>query len=156
MNVQRLPFLQGWYWIVGGWKLFLRKPLTWIVFTLILWFIVQLSGVHWLLASAVAVFLPVFIAGWARACEAAERGESVPVPMLFEGFRRRFGELSAVGGFNAIGNILVLLVVIAFGGDVLGQIMSDPTHVDPDQFAQAYSRIMSALFIGVMIGVPVA
>jgi len=155
-EVRRVGFLRGWYWIVEGWRLFLRKPLTGIVFTIALWTIIYVSGVHWMLASAVAVLLPVFLAGWVVACDTISRGESVPVTMFFEGFRRRTAELGAIGGFNIIGNLIVLMIVFAVGGDTLGKLMSDPTSVDPASVLEAYPRIMQALFLGVLIGVPVA
>lgn len=153
---RRVGFLRGWFWVAEGWRLFLRKPLTGIVFTLALWAIIYVSGIHWMLASAVAVLLPVFLAGWVVACDAISRGESVPVTMFFEGFRRRTAELGAIGGFNVVGNLLVLMIVFAVGGDTLGKLMSDPAGVDQATVLEAYPRIMQALFLGVLVGVPVA
>ncbi|MBX9630615.1 MAG: hypothetical protein K2X67_08860 [Burkholderiales bacterium] len=155
-EVRSVPFIRGWYWVVEGWKLFLRKPLTAIVFTAALWAIIFLSGIHGLLAAAVAVLLPVFLGGWVAACDTIARGEPVPVTMFFEGFRRRTAELGAIGGFNVIANLLVLMIVFAAGGDMLGKLMSDPTSVDPAAVAEASARIAQALLLGVVVGLPVA
>ena len=156
--VRRVPIVNGWRWIVGGWRLFLRKPLTWIVFTGVMWAIVAVSGLHWILASLVAILLPVFLAGWARACAAAERGESIPVTMLFDGFRRQARDLVSIGSFNAVANVLVLLIVFAIGGDTLAKLMSDPAAAGahPEEVAEALPQIMRALLVGMFFGVPVA
>lgn len=155
-EIRRVAFSRGWYWIAEGWRLFVRKPLTGIVFTFALWGIIVVSGIHWMLASAIAVLLPVFLAGWVVACDSIARGEPVPVTMFFEGFRRRTAELGAIGGFNVIANLLVLMIVFAVGGETLGKLMSDPASVDQATVLEAYPRIMQALFLGVLVGVPVA
>lgn len=156
--MRRVPIVNGWHWIVGGWRLFLRKPLTWIVFTAVMWAIVAASGLHWMLASLVAILLPVFLAGWARACAAAERGESIPVTMLFDGFRHRPRDLVSIGSFNAVANVLVLLIVFAIGGDTLAKLMSDPAAASahPEEVADALPQIMRALLVGMFFGIPVA
>jgi hypothetical protein len=155
-EIRRVGFTRGWYWIAEGWRLFARKPLTGIVFTFALWAIIVVSGLHWMLASAVAVLLPVFLAGWVVACDTIARGEPVPVTMFFEGFRRRTADLGAVGGFNVVANLLVLMIVFAVGGETLGKLMSDPASVDQATVLEAYPRIMQALFLGVVVGLPVA
>ena len=65
LTPRRVPASRGWHWIVAGWKLFLKKPLTWIVFTIVTWAIVKVSGVHPALMLAVGVLLPVIMGGWA-------------------------------------------------------------------------------------------
>jgi len=42
------------------------------------------------------------------------------------------------------------------GGETLGKLMSDPASVDQATVLEAYPRIMQALFLGVLVGVPVA
>jgi hypothetical protein len=155
-EIRRVAFQRGWRWVAGGWQLFLRKPLTWVFFTVALWALIRVSGVHWVLASAMAVLLPVFLGGWVMACARAERGESIPVSMFYAGFRRRAGELSAVGAFNVVGNLLVLLVVAGIGGENFMQVMTDPAGVDPQDLARAYTRVLQALLVGVAVGIPVA
>lgn len=156
--MRRVPIANGWRWIVGGWQLFRRKPLTWIVFTFLLWAIVAASGIHWMLASLVAIFLPVFLAGWARACAAAERGESIPVTMLFDGFRHRLRDLVSIGSFNAVANVVVLLIVFALGGDTFATLMANPASAgaNPEAIAEAMPQIMRALLVGLFFGIPVA
>jgi hypothetical protein len=155
-EVRRVAFLNGWRWIAGGWRLFLRKPLTWLVFTVALWALIRVSGVHWVLAAAMAVLLPVFLGGWVLACARAERGESIPVSMFYEGFRRRAAELASVGAFNVVGNLLVLMVVGGLAGDTLMQVMSDPAGLDPRALEEAYTRVLRGLLVGLAVGIPLA
>lgn len=155
-EIKSVPFIRGWFWVLEGWRLFLRKPLTAIVFTIALWAIIQVSSLHGLIAAAVAVLLPVFLGGWVAACDTIARNEPVPVTMFFEGFRRRTAELGAIGGFNVVANLVVLTIVFAVGGEMLGKLMSDPTSVDTAAVAEASARISQALLLGVLVGLPVA
>ena len=86
-----MPASHGWHWVRDGWRLVLRKPITWLAFSAITWLIIGVSSLHPLLMAAVAVLLPVILAGWALACREAEAGRPIPVTMLFEGFRGRVG-----------------------------------------------------------------
>lgn len=157
-TIRRVPIANGLRWIAGGWRLFLRKPLTWIVFTCVVWAIIAASSINWILASLVAILLPVFLAGWAGACAAAERGESIPATMLFDGFRHRLRDLVSVGSFNAVANVLVLLIVFGIGGDALTKLMADPeaASAHPEAVAEALPEIMRALLVGMFFGIPVA
>ncbi len=154
LTPRRLPAASGWRWVVTGWKLFLKKPLTWIVFTIVTWAIVKVSGVHPALMLAVGVLLPVIMGGWALACRAADRGESIPVTMLFEGFRDRVRDLATIGGVNLMGIVLQILLLLALGGDLLFQSQTNPASITPDQAAELESRMFVAFLIMVAVALP--
>lgn len=149
---RRLPASRGWRWVVAGWKLFLKKPLTWIVFTIVTWAIVKVSGVHPALMLTVSVLMPVIMGGWALACRAADRGESIPVTMLFDGFRDRLRDLATIGGVNLFGFIFLSLLLSALGGDLLQQYLTDRATLTADQAAELASRMTVALPIVLAIG----
>jgi hypothetical protein len=151
---RRVPAARGWHWIVAGWNLFRKKPLTWIVFTIVTWAIVKVSGVHPALMLAVGVLLPVIMGGWALACRAADRGESIPVTMLFEGFRDRARDLATIGGVNLMGIVLQILLLLALGGDLLFQSQTNPASITPDQAAELESRMFVAFMIMVAVALP--
>ncbi len=151
---RRVAAARGWHWIVAGWSLFRRKPLTWIVFTIVTWAIVKVSGVHPALMLAVGVMLPVIMGGWALACRAADRGESIPVTMLFEGFRDRVRDLATIGGVNLMGIVLQILLLLALGGDLLFQSQTNPASITPDQAAELESRMFVAFMIMVAVALP--
>jgi hypothetical protein len=152
--IRRVPAARGWHWIVAGWHLFLKKPLTWIVFTITTWAIVKVSGVHPALMLAVGVMLPVIMGGWALACRAADRGESIPVTMLFDGFRDRARDLATIGGVNLMGIVLQILLLLAMGGDLLIQSQTNPASITPDQAADLESRMFVAFMIMVAVALP--
>jgi hypothetical protein len=152
---RKVPAARGWHWIVAGWKLFLRKRLTWIVFTIVTWAVVKLSGVHPALMLAVGVLLPVIMGGWALACQAADRGESIPVTMLFDGFRDRARDLATIGGVNLMGIVLQILLLLALGGDLLFQSQTNPASITPDQAAELESRMFVAFMIMVAVALPI-
>jgi hypothetical protein len=154
--MRRVPAKHGWLWIVRGWQLFARKPLSSIVFTLIVWSATQMGAVHPLLTVAAVILLPGLLGGWALACAAVERGDSVPVNLLFEGLRRRFGELAALGAFNVVANVLILLIVVGVGGELMRELISDPSSMDEARVAEAQGRVLQALFLGMLIAVPVS
>ncbi|MFO1320613.1 MAG: BPSS1780 family membrane protein [Burkholderiales bacterium] len=153
---RRLPARHGWRWIVQGWALFLRKPITWGLFTAMTWLIVGLSAVHVFVMAAVAVLLPVLIAGWTLACRAAEAGQSIPVTMLFEGFRGRVRDLASIGALNLMGNMVLLLVLLAFGGDSFTNLMTNPGSVSAEEMQALQGRLSMALIVMLAIGVPLA
>lgn len=152
----RLPAVRGWRWIVEGWRLFMCKPLTWIVFTAITWLFVKSSAAHPLLMAAASVLLPVLLGGWSTAIRAAEAGKSVPVNMLFSGFRERFGDLSAIGAVSLMGNVMLWLVMFALVGDLLTEAVTRPESLSPEQAQELQSRMSVALVIMLALGVPLA
>ncbi|MBI1394466.1 MAG: hypothetical protein GC151_00690 [Betaproteobacteria bacterium] len=153
---RRVPPRHGWLWVLQGWRLFLRKPLTWIVFTVVTWLIVWASSKHLMLMAAVAILLPVLLAGWTMACVEAEAGHSIPVTMLFAGFRSRVRDLAMVGGVNLMGNFALMLVLLAFGGDALMQFMSNPQALSPEDAIALENRLSGALVVTLALGVPLA
>lgn len=151
---RRLPAIRGWRWITAGWQLLMKKPVSWIVFTIVMWAIVKVSGVHPMLMVVVGVILPVLMGGWTLACQAADRGESIPVSMLFDGFRRHLRELATIGGVNLMGIVLQILILLALGGDLLVQSQTNPETITPDQAHELQGRMSVALMIMLAVALP--
>lgn len=126
------------------------------MFTFVTWAIVTASSVHALLVAVVAVLLPVLMAGWTRACVAAEAGRSIPPTMLFDGFRGRVRDLAAIGAVNLMGNVVLMLILLAFGGDALTQVMSNPDALGAEEAAALQNRMSGALVVILALGVPLA
>jgi len=153
---RRVPIGNGWQWIVRGWRLVARKPLTWLMFTLVTWAIVSAGAIHPVVFAAIAVFLPVILAGWTKACVEAEAGRSIPVTMLFSGFRGPVRNLASIGGINLMVNMALMLVLFALGGDLFTTAMSKPETLTPDQAIELRDRMSVAMIIIVAIGLPMA
>jgi len=151
-----VPARHGWYWVRDGWRLVMRKPITWVAFSALTWLIISASSLHPLLMAAVAVLLPVILAGWALACREAEAGRPIPVTMLFEGFRGRVGDLASIGGLNLMGNMMLMLVVLAIGGEAFTEAITRPGALSPEAAGALQSRMSLALVVILAIGIPLA
>jgi hypothetical protein len=151
---RRVSALRGFAWWVDGWRLFMRKPLTWIAYTAMTWALVVASNVHPMLIALVAVALQGLLAGWAIACEAAAAGRSTPLSMLFEGFRRRPADLVVLGGVYLLANIVIGMVMLGIGGEPLRVALTDPTSVTPEMLQDLQGRLIIALLLVVAIGIP--
>lgn len=156
LKPRRVPARHGWQWIVQGWALFRRKPITWMIFTALTWLIVNASAVHPIVMAAVAVLLPVIIAGWTLACRAAEAGQSIPVTMLFDGFRGPVRDLAAIGALNLMGNMMLLVILLIFGGDAFTNYMTAPQSVSTEELQAMQGRLMMALIVMLAFGLPLA
>ncbi|MBL8532604.1 MAG: hypothetical protein JNL33_02015 [Betaproteobacteria bacterium] len=156
LSPRRVPLRHGFEWLRDGWRLLVRKPLTWIVYTFVTWFIVSAAAIHPLLVAAVAVLLPVILAGWTLACREAEAGRSIPVTMLFDGFRGRVADLASIGGLNLLGNVVLMMLMLAIGGEAFTEAMSNPGGLTPEQAQALQGRMSLALVVILAIGVPLA
>lgn len=108
---------RGWHWIAEGVRLFLRSPAVWLALVLILYLamrLVQQVPILWVLA---ALLMPVFVAGLMDGCRALEAGQPLEVAHLLRGFQRNAAPLVTIGGVSLVGNVLILMLVAALGGE---------------------------------------
>ena len=108
------PAGSGWNWLKGGWALFIRAPLMWII-SLVLIFVcvVALALVPFLGQLAVNLLQPVILAGYMIACRSLERGGDFELDHLLGGFKKNFGNLVIVGVIFVIGEVVILLFFLA-------------------------------------------
>ena len=98
-------------WIISGWKLFKKKPLTW-VFMVLIFNIFMIVGSNFLIGRfIVALLLPVLAGGIFIALDKASRGEPIGLENLFSVFKNKpiLKELLTVG---AIGVAVVALTMV--------------------------------------------
>ena len=155
---RRVPAAHGWYWVRDGWRLCARKPLTWLVFTLMTCLLLRVASLHPMLVVATALLMPVLLAGWAGACRQAEAGRSIPVTALFDGFRNgdRVRRLAAIGGINLLGNLALMTLALTLGGEGLAEALSNPEAITPEQAGALQSRLMTVLLVVAALSVPLA
>jgi len=97
-------------WLISGWKLFKKKPLTWI-FMVLIFNIFMIVGNSFLIGRfIVALLLPVLAGGIFIALDKASREESIGLENLFSVFKDKpiLKELLTVG---AIGVAVILLTM---------------------------------------------
>lgn len=80
--------MQGLRWLATGWRLFRVAPVAWLAVTFAYWFVMGLVSVLPVVGAAVAIVLvPAFTVGFMALARAAERGATLDLRLLFDGFR---------------------------------------------------------------------
>lgn len=148
----------GWTWIIRGFALFRRSPLTWIALILILFAATKLLVLLPLLGIVFVLFMPVFIVGLMEGCRALERGDPLQLAHLASGFRRNAAPLVTLGGISLVGNLAVMMIVMSLGGDamsVLTKALSQGGAPAPSPETQAaLATIARALLAGMLVSLP--
>jgi uncharacterized membrane protein len=143
----------GWEWIAGGWRLFLRAPLMWIIALIIIFVAFVAIGIVPILgAIAVQLLQPVASAGLIIAAHSLERGGNFELEHLFAGFKKNFANLVVVGLLFLAGGVLIMLVFFALlamtvGTAVLGAFASG----NSDQVAAAAGASILMVLVGVLV-----
>lgn len=108
---------RGWQWIVEAFALFRKAPAIWIVLIVIyLIMIVAVAMIPFIGSIAIALFAPVFTAGFLIGARALEKGEDLEIAHLFAGFHYNTSQLVTAGGIYLVGSILVFGVMFLLGG----------------------------------------
>lgn len=122
MTAMRVEAGRGWGWIVEGWRLFAQAPGIWIVILLIyLGISVVMAFIPFVGGLAQALLAPVLVGGMMYGAAAQERGESLAIGHLFQGFQNqeRMGPLVILGLISLAGYVvMVLVIVVLVGGSV--------------------------------------
>lgn len=153
---RKVAAVQGWQWVVEGFLIFRKTPLVWVVLCMILTGIgLTLSLVP--IAGEIALYLvsPVFAAGLMQGCRDIENGGELELSHLFFGFRNQTVSLLKVGAVYLLGQMLILGLMIAFGGDTMNKLFFGTSEIDPSSLPpQEMTRVMISLLIGMAISVP--
>ena len=148
-----LPAGAGWDWIAGGWKLFLRAPLMWIIALVILFVIAIVAAfIPFIGSLAFQIMQSVFAGGFIAACRNIERGGEFELEHLFAGFKKNFGSLVVVGLLFLAGGVIIMLVFVALlamtmGTAVLGAFAS----ADPDAAIAAAGASIVMVLVGLLV-----
>lgn len=144
-----LPGGAGWDWMAGGWRLFLKSPLMWIVSLVILFVIAIVAAfIPFIGSLAFQIMQSVFAGGFIAACRNIERGGEFELENLFAGFKVRFVPLLIVGLIFTIASIvLVVLFFLIVGLSLL------PAFLSGDQSAlnAALAGSMVAMLLGSLV-----
>jgi uncharacterized membrane protein len=151
---------RGWTWIVQGYLLFRQNPVVWIALLLILFVGAKVLLRIPLLGVLFVLLMPLFIAGLMEGCRALEYGRTLEPTHLLAGFRHNAAQLATIGGVSLAGNIVVMMIVMAIGGDAIAALtksMSESGAPNPEiaQQMQAEAReVARALMIGTAASLP--
>lgn len=151
---------RGWKWIVEGFRLFLRSPVIWIALVLILFVAMKVVQYLPILALIAVLLMPVFLAGLMDGCKALEEGRSLEIAHLIRGFRKNPGQLVTIGGVSLVGNLLILMIVVAVGGDAfstMAKTLAKSPTITPqitEQMQAATVEVTKAALVGAAISLP--
>jgi Predicted integral membrane protein (DUF2189) len=159
MEPRTVAASHGWTWIVQGFSLFRKSPSTWLVLIVILFAATKLLAVLPLLGIVFVLFMPVFIVGLMEGCRALEKGESLQLAHLASGFRKNAAQLVTIGGVSLVGNLAIMMIVLALGGEsmsILTKTISQGASVTlpPTEAQAAAAVVVRALLVGTLVSLP--
>ncbi len=107
----------GWTWIVSAFSLFMKQPGMWVLLFIIYFVCCALLGmIPFLGGFANLLLLPVFGAGFMRACRVIDEGGEIAVEHLFFGFKNKTGDLMLIGVFACLPLAVVIAGLLLAGG----------------------------------------
>lgn len=96
-RIRVVPGSHGIEWLRGGWDLFMRAPVVWLV---VLMVSVMLSiGLSFLpfIGMLTTILVPLFVSGLMHGCRALARGERLELQHIFDGFQHNTPNLLLLG-----------------------------------------------------------
>ncbi|MCC7484160.1 MAG: hypothetical protein IT529_04150 [Burkholderiales bacterium] len=166
LQIRTVAPARGWAWIVAGFLLFLRSPLQWLLLLAMLFVAKKVLAGFPVMALAavfsvlVMLLMPVFMAGLMDGCRSLADGQRLKVTHLLQGFRRNAGNLVTIGGISLVGNIVILMVIAAIGGDAMTQ-MARALAANPEisprvagEMQAASVTVAKAALIGAALSLP--
>lgn len=152
MDARLVEAGRGWEWIVGGFNLFRKSPVLWIVLVVVLFLVAFVLGlVPFVGQLAFYLFSPVFIAGLMLGCRALEEGNELEIAHLFAGFQRHATSLITVGGVYLVGQIVVVGLMLAASG---GAVNAVTRGADDGSMAGMMGGMLVAFAFGLAISIP--
>ena len=113
----QVPVTKVFEWLTSGWRFFMRAPGVWVVQTMIFIGVNFATVVLGPLAPfAIALMFPVFCAGMIYGCDLLNRGGTLEITHIFEGFRRHTGNLVVLGGGYLMGFGVIAMIGMLVGG----------------------------------------
>ena len=149
----------GWIWIKEGFALFRKSPGQWLAIVLLLYAATKLLAAVSLLGLVFILLMPIFIVGLMEGCRALERGEPLQFAHLACGFQRNAAQLATIGGISLVGNIAVMMLVSAIGGDAMATVskaMSQgaPMPTPTPEVQAASTAVAQAMVFGMIASLP--
>lgn len=153
LTPRRVHAIQGLEWIRTGASLVLLSPIGWIS-TVTVWLMVLIVAIYFPTLGPVlfSLSLPGIFAGFMLGCLAIETHHSLKVRHLLRAFRRNPRKLLQLGMVNILGEILLSLVLVVWGG----QSVLDLQNLNPEttnQLSQVQNILstLSPLLISLML-----
>jgi len=156
MEIRTAAAGRGWEWIVEGFRIFRKQPLTWItlvVVMVVIWFaslLIPLFG-----PLAINLVSPVFFAGLMLACKTTDEDGEPEFSQLFAAFKTHASPLITVGGIYLVGNIVAVGIVFGVAGGTALPTLMGKTAVDLETMRVAVRGLLLGMAVGMAVFVPV-
>jgi len=116
MDVNKVGVGQSVAWVGCGWRIFMKKPGMWIVFSLVFFLmslLMALPTIIPMLGDLVTALLnAVLYGGLFYAVYKVDSTGELEVGNLFEGFRNHFGALLGIGGVSILAIVLAVVLML--------------------------------------------
>lgn len=145
-TVKSVPFINGWHWIVAGFRMYRENPVMWVILFVIYFLIMMPVSIVPIIGSIASTLLaPVFAAGMMLGCRAMEQEQDLEINHLFAGFKHNTAQLVAVGGIYMLGLLVVaMLVVLAMDKESV-ELLASGRDLNPEQASQILLPVLIAL-----------
>ncbi len=156
MKAQVVDAGKGWQWIVGGFEVFRKYPLMWIVLIILLVVIWMVSFAIPILGPLLFNLLsPVLFAGLMIGCKAVENGEPLELSHLFAGFQKNATALVTIGGVYLVGTIVIVGIIFVTAGSSMLPTVLQKSPGDLQMLAAALRSMALAIMVGFALYIPV-
>lgn len=156
METRTVAANRGWEWIVEGFRIFRKQPLTWIaliVVMVVIWFasmVVPVIG-----PLAINLVSPVFFAGLMLACRSTDADEEPELGQLFAAFRTHASPLVTIGGIYLVGNIVAVGIIFGIAGGAALPALLGKSGTDPESLRIALRGLLLGMAVGMAVFLPV-
>lgn len=156
MEIRTVAAGRGWEWMVEGFRIFRKQPLTWITLVVVM-VVIWLASLILPLIGPLAINLvsPVFFAGLMLACRTTDEDGEPEFGQLFAAFKTHASPLITVGGIYLVGNIVAVAVVFAVAGGTALPTLMGKTAVDPEAVLAAARALLLGMAVGMAVFIPI-
>jgi hypothetical protein len=153
IQVRAVQTARGWRWIAEGFGLFQKSPAMWMAITAGLFFAFKLILMIPLIGIAAVLLMPILLVGLMEGCRALDTGGELKPAYLLSGFTRNTGKLAMLGAAYLLGNLVILMIITALGGESLMQVLKFYTqHKATPENVQAVRESLSKATFAVTVG----
>lgn len=148
-DLHKVEIGSGWRWVVGGWQLFVRNPVAWIV-AIIIWYVILIAAslIPIIGPLGLNVLSPVFVAGLMLGAREQSYDGDFTIGHLFAGFSTEFSKLLQAGllylAAGMVVGIIAAIFIMAIGFSAMSQ------HAPPASFDTGISMVLILILVLVL------
>ncbi|MCL2657809.1 MAG: hypothetical protein FWD62_10415 [Betaproteobacteria bacterium] len=97
-SLRSVPATQVFRWVMAGWRLFIRKPLEWVLMAFVTFLLLAFTGALPFFGRILAMIILQVLAGsMVAAAHHLHERDDLHISEVFDGFRQHAGNLAMVG-----------------------------------------------------------